>query len=99
MKSLPNRLSQKLFTLFIYLGKKESLVEQYRQKLAHVPDFEPRQLFEKIARDGKQMTAEDIFQFTKLHPDSQHKTDLTIEMCHLMIKFWEGNTDQGYLSL
>jgi hypothetical protein len=44
------------------------------------------------------MKAEDILRFTKLFPDAQ-KTPLTIEMCHLMIKFWESKIDQGYLSL
>ncbi len=89
---MSSKLADKLFTLFIYLGKKESLIEQNRQKLAHVPDFEPRQLFQKLAFDGKQLKADDILRFTKLFPDSQ-KIPLTIEMCHLMIKFWEGKID------
>jgi DNA polymerase III delta subunit len=67
---LSSHLAEKLFTLFIYIGKKESLIEQNRQKLAHVSDFEPRQLFEKLAFDGKHLKADDIFRFTKLFPDS-----------------------------
>jgi hypothetical protein len=66
---LSSKLGEKLFGLFIYLGKKESLIEQSRQKLAHVSDFEPRQLFEKIAFDAKTIRAEDLLRFTKLFPD------------------------------
>lgn len=98
MQPLSSKLADKLFSLFIYFGKKECVIEQNRQKLAHVPDFEPRQLFERLAPDRKHLKADDIFRFTKLFPNSQ-KMPLTIEMCHLMVKFWESKTDQGFLSL
>jgi hypothetical protein len=39
----------KLFEIFIYLGKKECIIEQERQKLCENELFESRQVFEAIA--------------------------------------------------
>lgn len=34
-------MMHKLFEMFLYLGKKEAVIEQKRQELAKYPDFEP----------------------------------------------------------
>jgi hypothetical protein len=82
----------------LYLGKKESLVEQKRQKLAHVSDFSPEHLFSKVSTDGNKITGEDLLRFCNQYPEEQ-KISLTIDMCHLTIKFWEQKIDQGYLNI
>ena len=64
-------LTSKLFKLFLYMGKKETIVEQARVVLAHIDDFEPRQLFERIAFDHQQMTADKLHLFMQLYPPQE----------------------------
>ena len=67
------------------MAKKEQSIEVLRNRLARMDNFEPRQAFERVARDQHRMEARDIFYFVgRLEESESH----TIEACHYLIRYW-----------
>ena len=54
-------------------------------KLAKIEAFEPRQAFQRVARDNKRMEASDIHQFIGRFRDNQL---ITPDACHYIIRYW-----------
>ncbi len=56
-------VAQKLFEILTYIARKESQIETMRVRLAKMSKFEPRQAFERVARDRSRLEASDIFHY------------------------------------
>lgn len=56
-----------------------------RVRLARMHEFEPRQAFERVARDRNRLEARDIFHY--IDRFSNHETH-TIEASHYLIRYW-----------
>mmetsp|Transcript_42789 Transcript_42789/g.56515 ORF Transcript_42789/g.56515 Transcript_42789/m.56515 type:complete len:129 (+) Transcript_42789:98-484(+) len=78
-------VAHKLHQLFTFLAKKEAQIETVRARLAKMGDFEPRQAFERVARDRNRLEARDIFYY--IDRFSEHETH-TIEACHFVVRYW-----------
>ena len=81
-------IGQKLHQLLNYIAKKELQIENMRVRLARINDFEPRQAFERVARDRNRLEARDIFHY--IDRFSEFETH-TIEACHYLIRYWNQN--------
>ena len=99
-------ISEKLFELLSFMAKKEQAIEVLRNRLARMDSFEPRQAFERVARDQHRMEARDIFYFVGRFEEPETHT---IDACHYLIRYWcqtkqrigfkEPTAEEGSISL
>ena len=98
--------AKKMFEILHYIAKKETKIETQRAVLARHVEFEPRQAFQRVARDYQRMEASDIQQFIARFTDEEmYQT----EACHYLVRYWNEHKsytglgvpkkEEGYLSL
>ena len=78
-------LAEKLFELLTFIIRKEKQIESLRCKLAKMTLFEPRQAFERVARDRERLEASDIFHF--IDRFDEHQT-VMMDSCHYLVRYW-----------
>lgn len=87
----------KLFKYFVYLSKKERVVEMMRQLLCSNRAFEPTHVFTKIADNSELvLKADKILEFVTKFSSVD---EVSIEKCHLLVRNWESKFGVGYLTL
>ena len=80
-------LADKLHELLTFIIRKEKQIESLRCKMAKMGQFEPRQAYERVARDRERLEASDIYHFIDRF-EEHHDGQNTVQACHYLVRYW-----------